>query len=903
MPIAKKELLSQFQQNWKKYWDLEILKDLDFKRQLCSNCGKFFWAQVQQEICNDASCRPYEFLGKPPTKKEFDFFQAWDAIKKFFVKEGHTPLERYPVLCKWYPLYFNIAGIVNFYRLDGKKLKFEFPANPSIMSQPCLRFNDIPQVGVSGRHFTCFNMIQQSSLWDGKNGYWKDRTIELDFNLLTKVFGVPKEKINFIEDVWLGAGAFGYSLEYHIAGLEVGNAVFTEFEGTPEKFSVMEKKVVDMGAGHERFCWLSQGTPTAYDSVFGPLVEKFRKKIGVEYDKDFFLKYARLAGTLNADETDLKIARVAVAKKLGVSSQELEEKIAPMEAIYAILDHSRALAFAISDGGLPSNIGGGYNLRVVLRRALSFIDKLGGDFDLLWSAEQVSKFFKPMYPELLENSENIKKIISTEEKRYRGSLERTKKIVSEIVDKKEILNDEKLIELYDSHGITPELIAEVAEKNKIAVNVPLDFYSKVTEKHMKEKEQVVEKKFDVAGLPQTKLLYYEYMRAKEFSARVLKIIDGKFVALDKTLFYPRGGGQEPDFGTLNGKRVYDSEKVGGVIVHAVENCDFKVGQTVKGKIDWERRFQITLHHDATHVINAAARKVLGPWVWQEGSKKDTDKAHLDVDHFQAVSEEEVEKIEELANKIAEKGLKIEKKTFGRADAEKKFGFKIYQGAAVPSDELRIVRIGDFSVEACGGTHGDNSADLFPILITKTERPADGTVRFVYRAGPAAKKYLEGIEKDLADATGILKVKKEKVPAAAEKLLSEWKEKRKELEQLQKKIAEKSAGSLEFESLRGLRILVKEIPNADAKQLQEISLKLSGEDTLIILFGATKEKVFVFGSAGATAVKAGINVEKIVAEACKELGGRGGGREGLAQGNGIATDKVKSLCSKIIEGLK
>ena len=903
MPLGKKELLSQFQQNWKKYWDLEILKDLDFKRQQCKNCGKFFWAQVQQEKCNDASCRPYEFLGKPATKKEFDFFQTWDAIKKFFVKEGHAPLERYPVPCRWYPLYFNIAGIVNFYRLDGKKLKFEFPANPSIMSQPCLRFNDIPQVGVSGRHFTCFNMIQQSSLYDGKKGYWKDKTIELDFNLLTKIFGVPAEKINFIEDVWLGAGAFGYSLEYHIAGLEVGNAVFTEFEGTLENFSVMEKKVVDMGAGHERFCWLSQGTPTAYDSVFGPLVEKFRKKIGVEYDKEFFLRYARLAGTLNADETDLKIARAAVAKKLSVSPQELEEKIAPMEAIYAILDHSRALAFAISDGGLPSNIGGGYNLRVVLRRALSFIDKLGGNFDLLWSAEQVSKFFKPMYPELLKNSESINKIISAEEKRYKGSLERTKKIVSEIVEKKESLNDEKLIELYDSHGITPELITEVAEKNKIDVSVPLDFYSKVTEKHMKEKEQAVEKKFDVAGLPQTKLLYYEDMQAKEFSAKVFRVIENKFVALDQTLFYPRGGGQEPDFGTLDGKRVYDSEKIDGVIIHAVENCDFKIGQIVKGKIDWERRFQITLHHDATHVINASARKVLGPWVWQEGSKKDTDKAHLDVDHFQAVSEQEVEKIEELANKIADKKLKIEKKIFERADAEKKFGFKIYQGAAVPSDKLRIVRIGDFSVEACGGTHGDNSADLFPILITKTERPADGIIRLIYKAGPAAEKYLREVEEILGVAGKILGVKKEKVPEACEKLLAEWKEKRKELEQMQRKIAQSSADKMEFENLNGLKVLVKEIPNADAKQLQEISLKLSGEDTIIVLFGTTKEKIFVFGSAGAAAVKAGVNAGKIVASACAELGGRGGGREGLAQGSGTATDKVKSLCSKIIEGLK
>ncbi len=248
-------------------------------------------------------------------------------------------------------------------------------------------------------------------------------------------------------------------------------------------------------------------------------------------------------------------------------------------------------------------------------------------------------------------------------------------------------------------------------------------------------------------------------------------------------------------------------------------------------------------------------------------------------------------------------MKIVKKVYARAEAEKKFGFGIYQGAAVPSAELRIVDIGGFDIEACGGTHGDSTKDISPIIITKVERPADGTIRLIYKAGPAAKKYLEVVEKNLEEAAGILKVKKEKVLSAAEKLVAEWKEKRKELEQVQRKIAEKSAEKMEFENLRELKILVKEIPNADPKQLQEISLKLSGEDTVIVLFGTTKEKVFVFGSAGAKAIASGINVGKIISSACAELGGRGGGREGLAQGTGTATDKVKNLCSKIIEGLK
>ena len=904
MPIAKKELLAQFQQNWKKYWDLQTLKDLDFKRQQCKSCRKFFWAQIQQEKCNDASCREYEFLGKPITKKKFDYFSAWKSARDFFVKNGHAELERYPTICRWFPLYFTIAGIVDFYRMSGSKFVFEFPKNPATVLQPSLRFNDIPQVGVSGRHWTCHSHIEQASIWDGKKGYWKEKCIELDFDLLTKVFGIKPEKINFIEDAWLGAGAFGYSLEYHVAGIELGNAVFTEFAGTPDKFETMKEKIIDMGAGLERFVWVSQGTPTSYDAVLGPVLKKFIKQGNVQYDEKFFLQYARMAGALNVDEApNVEALRAEIARKLGVSKIELEEKIEPIQAIYAIADHSRCLLFALADGGIPSNVGGGYNLRVILRRALGFIDKYKFPFDVVDFSRDVAKFFKLQHPELLKNMERFEEIIRVEEKRYRGGMERIKKTVSSMIEKNENFSEEKIIELYDSHGITPEILTEVAGQRGIKLDIPMDLYARVTAKHEKEIPEKKDFGFSVEGLPETRTLYYEDMKVKKFSGKVIGFFNGKFVVLDKTLFYPRGGGQEPDHGTLGGKKVLDAEKIEGVIAHHVDGGNFKIGENVSGEIDWDRRYQITLHHDATHVINGACRKILGPWLWQAGSKKDSDKAHIDMTHYEALTPEQAEKIEELANSVCEKNLKIIKKIYPRQEAEKKFGFGIYQRASVPSAELRIVDIGGFDIEACGGTHGDDTKDISPIIITKVERPADGTIRLTYKAGPAARKYLEVVEKNLEEAAGILKVKREKIPAAAEKLVAEWKEKRKELEQMQRKIAQSSAEKMEFENLRGLRMLVREIFGADPKQLQEISLKLSGADTVIVLFGTTKEKVFVFGSAGATAVKAGINVEKIVAEACKELGGRGGGREGLAQGNGIATDKVKSLCSKIIEGLK
>jgi len=376
--MNKKYLIKKFQEHPKRFWYLDFFKEHGFVRKKCIKCGKFFWTlDDNQNICNDSSCRPYEFIGNKITKKKFDYFELWKKTKKFFEKEGHTNVKRYPVICKWFPdLYFTIAGVVDFYRKTGNDFTFELPENPVVILQPALRFNDIPQVGVSGRHWTCHSHLEQASLYDGKNGYWKERCIEIDYKMLTDLLGISPEAINFIEDAWLGPGAFGYSLEYHVAGLELGNAVFTEFKGTPDKFVEMKKKLIDMGAGFDRFVWISQGTPTNYDAILGDIIKKMVKKTGIIYEKKIFERYSKLSGTLNVEENkNIKKAKEHIANEIGIDENDLNRKIEPMQAIYAIVDHTQTLLFAISDGGIPSNIGGGYNLRVVLRRILNFKEK------------------------------------------------------------------------------------------------------------------------------------------------------------------------------------------------------------------------------------------------------------------------------------------------------------------------------------------------------------------------------------------------------------------------------------------------------------------------------------------------------------------------------------------------
>ncbi|HDM05764.1 MAG TPA: alanine--tRNA ligase, partial [Candidatus Aenigmarchaeota archaeon] len=494
-----------------------------------------FWTlDEERKTCPDQPCQFYDFLGNPPTKKSFEYIETWEVIKKFFKANGHAIIRRYPVVCRWRPdLFFTIASIVDFQRVGKMGIIFQFPRNPLLVPQFCLRFNDIPNVGITGKHYTCFCMIGQHSLFDGKQGYWKDRCIELDFKLLTGPFGIKPEEVVFVEDLWIGPGALGPSLEYYVRGLELGNAVFTEYKIENSSMKEMREKVVDMGAGLERFAWITQGTPTSYDVTFEPVLRKLRKEIGIEYDVEFFLRYSKLAGSLDIQEVrSIKKMKEKVARMLKVKPEVLEEKIKPLEALYAICDHTLTLTFAISDGIFPSNVGGGYNLRVILRRAFSFIDELKWNLDLFEVCELHAKHLKPMCPELSENLDIIQKIFELERRKFNETKLRAKRIVETLIQKDEKIEEETLIKLYDSDGITPELIKQHLPDLKI----PPDFYSKVAERHMSEKKFVIKEEIDVSSLPPTQLLFYEDPNKLEFQAKVLKMIDDKYVVLDKTYF-------------------------------------------------------------------------------------------------------------------------------------------------------------------------------------------------------------------------------------------------------------------------------------------------------------------------------------------------------------------------------
>ncbi len=893
--MDKKELIKKFQGDWEKYWKVSLFEEQGWIRKKCKICGRYFWTlDPDREICDDHG---YRFIGDPATSKRMDYVKTWREIENFFVKNGHESIPRYPVICRWFPgLFFTIASIVDFMRKVGGKTVFEMPANPLVVPQVCLRFNDIPNIGVSGRHMSSFVMVGQHALYGQGKGYWKDETIRLDYDLLTSVFGVKPEDIVWHEDAWVGPSAFGTSLEYFVKGIEVGNAVFTQFRGTPDNFEIMDPKVVDMGAGLERFTWMTQGTPTIYDAVFGPVIPELIKFTGLEYDKDLFLRYAKLSASLDATEVDLAKEKSKLAEKLGISVEELDKKISPIQALYSIADHARTLAFAITDGGLPSNVGGGYNLRVIFRRAQNLIEKYDFGFELGDVAEMHAKYLYPLFPEVKEHLDEIWEILEVEKQKHKNSLGRARRLVSRILDSGQPLDTEKLVELYDSHGITPELIQEIARESGKEVSIPPDFYVKLTERHVQEKMESQEETVDVSRFPETRLLYHEDWRMIEFDAKVLGKVEFQgsiWYVLDQTAFYPWSGGQDHDTGFLDGKRVLDVQKEGGVVLHKVDG-ELEIGKEVHGKIDWGRRLILTRHHTATHVINGACRHLLGDHIWQAGAEKRVDRARLDITHYALLTRDQIRKVESLANKVVEEDRKVNKFFMPRVEAERRYGFRLYQGGAVPLAKLRIVDIEGWDTEACGGTHVDKTSEIGPIMILGQERLQDGVIRINFVAGEVAESELDRrleILESLKEELGV--ERDEDLPKAIEKLFEEWKNAKKALDRFREEKAKKELESLALVDNGKFKYLIKVFENADMAFLREVSRKLSSEGVFLFLVGL-KDKVYVFSYSGVP----GINAGQLVREFAKSLGGGGGGPP--SKGEGAAPVKSRGEIERALE---
>jgi alanyl-tRNA synthetase len=539
-----------------------------------------------------------------------------------------------------------------------------------------------------------------------------------------------------------------------------------------------------MGMGMERNAWFSQATPTQHLAIYPKVMEFLLEKTGIKVDAMLMKKFIPLSGMLNIDEVDdIEKAWQEVANILGMAVKDLKLKILPQAALYSIADHTRTLLFTLSDGALPSNVGGGYNLRILARRALSFIDKYGWDIKLGEVCRKHAEELKPIFPELSRHLDNVERILNHEKEKYEATKENIKREVSRIIARG-VITEEDFLELYDSKGITPQLIVEEAVSQGLEWEVPPNFYGKVSEMHEQKKQEHQtnkERQLNISNIPETKALYYDDYKLISFDARVLQVItdEGNYIILDKTAFYPTSGGQLHDIGTINNIQVTDVFKQGPYIIHKVESLNgIKENINVKGEINLKRRVQLTQHHTATHVVNAAAREILGSHINQAGAKKTIKKAHLDITHYKTLTTEEIEAIEKKANEFVKKALDVKKYFLPRSEAEKRFGMSIYQGGAVPGKNIRIVEIVGIDVEACGGTHLDNTSEIEEVKIIKSTKIQDGIVRLIFTAGEAARSVEQNEEELLSKASELLGVEKPYIVSSADKLFRVWKAVRK-----------------------------------------------------------------------------------------------------------------------------
>jgi alanyl-tRNA synthetase len=817
-----------------KYYAINVLKEEGFKRKQCK-CGKFFWTTTSDENCGDPACSGgYRFFENNPAKNKLDYIGVWKEFSKTFKKAGYIPIDRYPVVARWRDdTDFVQASIYDFqpYVVSGE---IKAPADMLVVPQFSLRFNDIDNVGITGAHYTGFVMIGQHVFLEKKQ--WNQEKYFRDIhNWLKQGLGLPNDEIKFHEDAWAGGGNFGPCMEFFSRGLELGNQVYTMFEQTPSGNKELKLKVLDMGMGQERNAWFTQGTTTSYETTFPTVTEKLYKITGIKVNKDLMKKFLPYSSFLNIDEVD-DVEKVwkDISKKIGYDEKEVKKHVLEMAALYSIAEHSRSLLFALNDGALPSNVGGGYNLRVILRRALGFADKYKWDLSLPEICEWHASYLKPMFPELMENLEEVKKILEVEKKKYKQNKDNTRRIVEDLIKSNEDISEKKMIELYDSKGISPETIKEEALKQNKKIDIPENFYSLVSEVHEKTEQKTQTHKVEQLSLDnvdETEILYYDKFDLTEFKATVLKIV-GNSVVLDKTAFYPTSGGQLNDIGTLHKINVTDVFKQGNIVIHILEKePHFKKGDIIEGKIDYDRRLQLTQHHTATHIINGAAREILGNHIWQAGASKTQEKARLDITHYEQLTEKEIEEIEKLSNEIIRKNIIVNKTLLERNVAEAKYGFRLYQGGAVPGRIIRVVEIPDFDVEACGGTHLNMTGEAVQINILKTSKIQDGIVRIEFVAGYAAEKYLKEKTKLLEKTAELLDVELNQVPKRVEELFEKWKVARKllkkekvehhELKELDLKSKEISDGDLIEQTAKILSTQPEHIYNTAKRFLNEL----------------------------------------------------------------------------------
>ena len=848
------------------------------------------------------------------------------AFLEFFQGHGHEVVASSPLVPGNDPtLLFTNAGMVQFKDvfLGDDKRKY----NRAVTSQRCVRaggkHNDLENVGYTARHHTFFEMLGNFSFGD----YFKEDAIRYAWEFLTETLGLPAENLwvtvfeedDEAADIWLktmkiepdrfsrmGAkdnfwamgdtGPCGpcseifYDHGPDVPGgppgspdedgdryVEIWNLVFMQFDRSAGgEMTPLPKPSVDTGMGLERTAAVMQGVHSNYDiDMFANLIDATAKVLGV--------------------------------KKDGSSS------------LNVIVDHIRACAFLITDGVLPGNEGRGYVLRRIIRRAARHGKKLGVDETFFHKlVEPLCSEMGDAYPELVKARSHVEKVLEKEERRFAETLDQGMEILESAIGslKGKELPGDIAFKLYDTYGFPVDLTADIARERDLTVD------QQGFEEQMEAQRDRARaaSKFgigDESGIKtdlETRFSGYEGVDSASKVVALYKggdsvdsLTDGDegVVILDSTPFYAESGGQVGDTGYINTAKssfvVNDTQKSGKANIHVgnMHHGAISVGDKVNADVDSERRAAIVLNHSATHLMHAALRQVLGDHVQQKGSLVAPDRLRFDFSHYEGVTDEQQQQIEDLVNQQIRRNIPAETKLMSYDNAVASGAIALF--GEKYDDEVRVLRLGDgFSVELCGGTHVSSTGDIGVFKITSEGGVASGVRRIEAVTGSNAMEWIAANQQSLDKVASILKSPRDQAATKAEQLLRRNKELEKELAATKQQLLTGGAGVAEdVTEIAGIKVLASRMDGADAKTLRDAVDKFKDKlQSAVVVLGSVEDgKVWL--AAGVTKnntdrIRAG-DVIKPVAEL---VGGKGGGRPDFAQAGGSDPEALDAALASV-----
>ena len=923
--------------------DLAVFHDNGFVRKQCRVTDLWFWTtDAERTTCGDTSEDEYTFIGKPLIG---GFEQRGKALKDamrsaflgFFEERGHTSIEPYPVLARWRDdIHLTIASIADF-QPHVTSGEVQPPANPLAVSQPCIRLTDVDAVGRSGRHLTTFEMMAHHVFNrpdEGLEIYWMETCVEHCHRMLTETFGIPSSEITYVENPWCGGGNAGAAVEVIVGGLELATLVFMDMEEHPDgdvelkgdRYRVMPLQIIDTGYGLERFCWAAAGTPTIYEAIYPETVSWLKELSGFqevatkwpELDLDRLLgEMSRLNGIMNieAGVDGEKLVSLFLQRLEGrgvkVSAEQFTAITEPLANIYAIPDHLHALCNMLGDGLVPSNAKAGYLARMLARRVLRMRDDLSLSVSISELAEHHLDVNLGGHLNK-QHREGLLEILALEEERYAEMLRKGVQVIQTqlkaLPSEAETVPDEDLFTLNDSHGLAPDMAIALARKaGWSSVALRTGFSAEMAERHARLAKAAA--KDAVAGSPKfqfddagpTKLAYYDDVYGRKLEANVVACHDAGnegpsdaswVVVLDQTLFYPEGGGQEGDRGHLVAGEstitVLDTQKQGSLVLHFTD-APVEQGSSVMCVLDWRRRKQLMDHHTAVHIVGGAARRLLGPHIFQAGSHLSVESGRLDITHFHRLTREDLDAMEDMANEVLATVGNTEKSELNRKDADLIHGFDLYQGGAPKGDTIRILKIAEHDTQACGGTHHDEPGQIGSIRVVRSTAVQDGVERLHIVAGDAALAYARSQDELVRASAEVFGVHQDDLPKAASRFFKEWKEQRKTIEHLESEIVRlrTSGGSDASTSVDGVRMVVMAI-DGDLKSmttmLKELTLDVN-QPTVAVLGSPDGGGKLMIGITEATVAAERYNAVDLLRSIAHHIKGGGGGRPTFAQGGG------------------